>query len=151
MKTDRLLLVTLFTALILTNAPTANAQEPAPPLGRLFYSPEWRNHLEHQRQLDIKETRTLAGSTMRLDGIVVRSSGKSTVWVNRQSQSEGASDSGVAVITSRQYPDRATLAPGGETPADLKVGQTINRATRETDGGLAAGEIRVRPAPAPGR
>lgn len=127
-------------------AAAAAAQDGQPRLGRLFLTPEWRVQLERQRQLNIQETRTLEGSTMRLDGVVLRSSGKSTVWVNNQAQTENAAGSGVAVVTRPRQPDRATLAPGGEQPAELKVGQAINRATRETADGLADGAIRVQPA-----
>jgi hypothetical protein len=129
-------------------AAAAAAQDGQPRLGRLFLTPEWRAQLERQRQLNIQETRTFEGSSMRLDGVVLRSSGKSTVWVNNQAQTENTADSGVAVATRPRQPERATLTPGGETPAELKVGQTINRATRETADGLADGEIRVlRPTP----
>lgn len=128
---------------------TAAAQQPAP-LGRLFMTPEWRANLDRQRQLDIKETRNLEGGTMRLDGVVARSSGKSTVWVNSRPQSESERDTGVAAVVTPRQPGRATLTAGGEPPADLKVGVTINRATRETEGGLAGGEIRINRA-TPGR
>lgn len=126
------------------------AQETGTQLGRLFLTPEWRAQLERQRQLNLQEARTLEGGTMRLDGMVVRSSGKSTVWINNRPQTESTHDAGVTVVPSPRQPGRALLTPGGESPADLKVGQTINRATRETAGGLAAGEIRVnRSAPRP--
>lgn len=141
------------TALILchflaTLAAGVAAQEPPRPLGRLFMTPDWRIHLERQRQLNIQETRNLEGSAIRLDGIVTRSSGQSTVWVNGRPQAGNAGDTGVSVRLSRQQPGRATLTAGTEPPADLKVGATINRTTRETAGGLADGEIRVNP-PAP--
>jgi hypothetical protein len=103
-----------------------------------------RVHLERQRQLDIRETRSLEGGTMRLDGVVVRSSGKSTVWVNSQPQHERESATGVTAATSTQQPGRARLTTGDEAPADLKVGVTLNRATRETESGLAGGEIRIK-------
>lgn len=119
------------------------------PLGRLFLTPEWRAALERQRRLNIQETtRTIEGDTMRLDGVVVRSSGKSTVWINNQPQTEHARDTNVLATTSRQRPDRATLSGGMDGPVDLKVGATLNQATRETRGGLTGGEIRIRrPAP----
>lgn len=124
--------------------------EPAEPagtkLGRLFLAPEWRGALERQRQLNIQQTRSLAGDTVRLDGIVVRSSGKSTVWINNRPQIESARDSGVTAATSRRQPDRATVSTGAEPPVDLKVGTTLNQATGEKSGGLTSGEIRVRPA-----
>ncbi|GAB1392284.1 hypothetical protein MASR1M60_04470 [Rhodocyclaceae bacterium] len=128
--------------LVLLVTSLAQAQpNPPPPLGRLFLAPETRAHLERQRQLNLQESRSLEAGTMRLDGIVVRSSGKSTVWVNNQNIRE----TGVIASTSRQHPGQATLVTGNEAPADLKVGATLDRATRETSGGLARGEIRVRP------
>ena len=116
-------------------------------LGRLFLPPEWRATLERQRQLNIQQARSLEGDTVRLDGVVVRSSGKSTVWINNRPQNEGTRDSGVTAVTSRRQPGRATVATGVEAPVDLKVGVTLNQATQEKSGGLASGEIRVRPAP----
>jgi hypothetical protein len=117
-----------------------------PALGRLFLTPEWRGALERQRQLNIQQTRSIEGDTVRLDGVVVRSSGKSTVWINNRPQIESARDSGVTAATSRRQPGRATVSTGAEPPVDLKVGATLNQATGEKSGGLTSGEIRVRPA-----
>lgn len=123
------------------------AAEPAPALGRLFMTPERRATLERQRQLNVQETRSFEGGSMRLDGVVVRSSGKNTVWINNQPQAENQRDTGVTVVASPRHPDRATLVAGTEPPADLKVGATLDRATRETVDGLAGGEIRVKRQP----
>ncbi len=117
------------------------AQTNPTPLGRLFLAPETRAQLERQRQFNIQEARSLEAGTIRLDGIVVRSSGKSTVWVNNQDTRE----TGVITSTSHKNPGQASLTTGNEAPADLKVGVTLDRATRETSGGLAGGEIRIRP------
>lgn len=135
--------------LLVLSSATATAQQAAP-LGRLFMTPEWRAHLDRQRQLDIRETRNLEGGTIRLDGIVARSSGKSTVWVNGRPQSESERNTGVTVAISPRQPGQATLTAGDEPPANLKVGVTIDRATRETESGLAGGEIRINRA-RPGR
>ncbi|MDX9994316.1 MAG: hypothetical protein RBS28_03255 [Rhodocyclaceae bacterium] len=141
MNTGRLITgTTALVALLLASSAAAQT----PPLGRLFLTPDARAHLERQRQLDIKETRNLEGGTMRLDGVVVRSSGKSTVWVNNQPQNERENTTGVTAATSTRQPGRARLTTGDEAPADLKVGVTLNRATRETEGGLAGGEIRIK-------
>lgn len=124
----------------------ADAANTAAPLaGRLFMTPEWRAHLERQRQLDIRETRSLEGGNLRLDGVVLRSSGKTTVWVNSQPQTESAQDTGVTATLSSRQPGRATLITGSEPPADLKVGASLDRATRERTDGLADGAIRVHP------
>jgi len=129
---------------LVCHAPLALADKPAPALGRLFMTPEWRAALERQRQFNMQETRSFEGASMRLDGVVVRSSGKSTVWINNQPQAENQRDTGITAVASPRHPDRATLAAGAEPPADLKVGATLNRATRETADGLAGGEIRVK-------
>lgn len=148
MTPTRIALVLVSGSLLLQgNIARAETTEPAgTTLGRLFLTPEWRGALERQRQLNIQQTRSLAGDTVRLDGVVVRSSGKSTVWINNRPQIESARDSGVTAATSRRQPGRATVSTGAEPPVDLKVGVTLNQATRETSGGLAGGEIRVRPA-----
>lgn len=123
--------------------PTAPAE---PQLGRLFLTPEWRTALERQRQHNIQQTRTLEGETVRLDGVVLRSSGKSTVWINNQPQTENSRDAGVVAAPSQRQPGRVAVSAGGTAPIDLKVGTTLNQATGEKSGGLAGGEIRVRPA-----
>ncbi|MDP1654380.1 MAG: hypothetical protein Q8L56_16840 [Rhodocyclaceae bacterium] len=146
MTVTRFALVLCAGGMLLQSMPSAAAEPspPTPPLGRLFMTPESRANLERQRQYNIQETRSLEGDTIRLDGVVVRSSGKSTVWVNNRPQHENVRGTGVVANPSRQRPDRATLSAGTEPPVDLKVGVTINQATRETSGGLAGGEIRVR-------
>lgn len=129
-------------------AATAAAGDGRPRLGRLFLAPEERAQLERRRQLDVRETRPPEGDTLRLDGVVLRSSGKTTVWINGRAHAGNAAD--ITVAASRRQPDRATLTPGGEPSAELQVGQTIDRATRQTADVLAAGAIRVqRAAPRP--
>ncbi len=122
-------------------------------LGRLFFTPERRAALERQRAFNIQETATLQGSNMSLDGVVYRSGGKTTVWINQKAQSEGESSrTGVNAVVSPRTPGSALLAPGEETPAQLKVGETINRATGERNTRLGGGGVAVTPAaPAAGR
>lgn len=112
-------------------------------LGRLFFTPERRATLDRQRQFNIQEVRTLEGATVSLDGIVRRSSGKTTVWVNRQPLQDNAGASGVAVTIAPRDPSRAVVTPGDEAPVNLQVGQSLNRATRETSDGLGGGRISV--------
>lgn len=132
------------------NSARAEPAAPAEPqLGRLFLTPEWRTALERQRQHNIQQTRTLEGETVRLDGVVLRSSGKSTVWINNQPQTENSRDAGVVAAPSQRQPGRVAVSAGGTAPIDLKVGTTLNQATGEKSGGLAGGEIRVRPARQP--
>lgn len=125
----------------------AEPRVPAEPqLGRLFLTPEWRSALDRQRQFNVQQTRAIEGDSLRLDGVVLRSSGKSTVWINQRPQTENTHDSGIVAETSQRRPGQVTVVTGGAAPTDLKVGTTFNQATGEKRGGLAAGEIRVRPA-----
>jgi len=118
----------------------------AEPLGRLFMTPERRAVLERQRQLNIQEVQTIEGSTVTVDGVVTRSSGRSTVWVNQRPQNENTLGTGVTTHVSPANPGRVTIAPGEEAPASLKVGESINRGTREKTDALGDGRITVKPA-----
>lgn len=118
----------------------------AAPLGRLFMTPERRAILERQRQLNIQEVQTIEGSTVTLDGVVSRSSGRSTVWVNQRPQNENSIGTGVTTHVSPREPGRVTVTPGEEPPASLKVGESINRGTREKTDALGDGHISVKPA-----
>jgi hypothetical protein len=133
----------LIVLLMLSRA--AAAQE----LGRLFFTPERRDAMERQRTFNIQEAQTLQGTTMSLDGVVYRSSGKTTVWINRAPQNEGDSTrTGVSAVLSPKSPGSALLAPGDEAPARLNVGETVNRATGERNTRLGGGVVVTPAAPA---
>jgi hypothetical protein len=129
--------------LLLTTASSSWAE----PLGRLFLTPERRAILERQRQLNIQEVQTIEGATVTVDGVVTRSSGRSTVWVNQRAQHENTLGTGVAARISPNNPGRVTIAPGDESPASLRVGETINRGTGEKTDAIGDGRITVKPAP----
>ncbi|MRR50503.1 MAG: hypothetical protein EG825_06250 [Rhodocyclaceae bacterium] len=134
--------------------PQAEQQRASPQpqhLGRLFMTPEIRSALERQRQLNIQEAQTLEGSTVTLNGVVTRSSGRRTVWINGQAQHDEATPSGVAAATGPRTPGRAVLTAGEEHPTELEVGETVNRATREKTDGLAGGQVSVNKGRSPAR
>ncbi len=138
MNTSIRMLPGLFCLALLAPASAADA----PGLGRLFFTPERRAELERQRNLKTQEAQTLQGATMSLDGVVYRSSGKTTVWINRQAQNEhDAPRTGVSVTVSPKTPGSALVAPGEEAPTQLKVGETINRSTGERDTRLGGGVV----------
>ncbi|MDP1609805.1 MAG: hypothetical protein Q8M11_02005 [Sulfuritalea sp.] len=123
---------------LLATAHPATAQE----LGRLFFTPERRAAMERQRTYNIQEAQTLQGTTMSLDGVVHRSSGKTTVWINRAPQTESdAMRTGVSAVTSPKAPGSALLSPGDEAPSRLNVGETINRTTGERNTRLGGGAV----------
>ena len=116
----------------------------AEPLGRLFFTPERRAALERQRDLNIQETQPIESATVSLDGIVTRSSGRSTVWLNGKPQNEDTKGSGVRVAVSPKQPDRAIVTTDDDAPASLKVGQSIDRATREKSDVIDGGKVSVK-------
>jgi len=114
-------------------------------LGRLFLTPERRAQLERQRQLNIQEKtqETIEVASVHVNGMVRRSGGKTTVWVNGRPQQEGVNASGVAVRPSPRQVDRIDISIGEESPASLRVGERLNRATQELSNGLAGGRLQV--------
>ena len=138
MKLSSRMMAALVGAAMLAASGAAGAAE----LGRLFFTPERRATMERQRSFNIQEAQTLQGTSMSLDGVVYRSSGKATVWINRQAQNEvEASRTGVSATVSPKTPGSAILAPGEEAPAQLKVGEAINRATGERNTRLGGGTV----------
>ncbi len=71
-------------------ASASGAQE----FGRLFFTPEQRAALDARRKARVPDkpaaAPTVASPTTRLDGYVVRSEGRSTIWVNGESLQDGS-------------------------------------------------------------
>jgi hypothetical protein len=130
----------LMASLLLLGQGVSVAQEP---LGKLFFSPERRVAMERQRQLNIQETQTLQGATVSLDGVIRRSTGDRTLWINGRPQHNDAGNAGVQAVIAPNDPSRAAIAADGDVPANLKVGESINRATREKHDGLGGGTLVV--------
>lgn len=144
---QRLAAAMLAVLLLLPAAPAS-----AEPLGKLFLTPERRAALERQRQFNIRESQpVIEGATITVSGVVKRSSGKSTTWVNDTPQDDTNAASGVRVEIDRSNPARTTVLADEESPADLKVGESINRATRETTSGVGDGRITVKRGSAPAK
>lgn len=127
--------------MLMLEAVPAVAAEPTG-LGRLFFTPERRLALERQRTHNVQQAQALQGTTMTLDGVVYRSSGKSTVWINQHAQNENdANRTGVTTTLSPRNPGRALIAPGEDTPSKMKVGEALNRATGERNTRLGGGVV----------
>lgn len=134
-------LIPLTTLIVLVASTAATAADP--PLGRLFLTPEARQQLERQRQLDLMAADRDTGGSVRLDGIVVRSDGRTLVWINGRAQAANMRGTAIAVAVTREHPARATLRIDADAPVKLKVGETHDRATHITASELADGQIRV--------
>ncbi len=91
-------------------------------LGRLFFTPENRQALDQQRRFRPPENphEVVDDSPLTVNGLVLRSSGKKTVWINGEIKND------------------ATLT--------VKVGDTLDKNTGETTPLLGEGKVVVHPA-----
>ena len=116
-------------------------------LGRLFLTPERRALLERQRQLNIRQAQVLEGETITINGVVRRSNGKGTTWVNGIAQHDRETPTGIQVSATPGEPAQVSLSSDEEAPQALKTGESINRSTREVQDGLGGGRIIIKKTP----
>jgi len=115
--------------------------------GRLFFTPEQRAALDARRKARVPDkpaaTSVAASPTTRLDGYVVRSGGRSTIWVNGESLQDGSAE---ALRDPNRGSDGRVRVPAGEGGArvGLKPGEVLDRGTGEVRDLIGDGEIRVR-------
>ena len=115
-------------------------------LGRLFFTPERRQTLDQQRQFNIQEKQEIPEDpTLTINGVVTRSSGKRTVWVNGVAVSESDPATGVEVIPMYRTPGRVVIHTTEMPPAAAKVGNTVHFDSGENTDLLRGGRIVVRP------
>jgi hypothetical protein len=126
-------------------------------LGRLFFTPDQRAALDARRKARIPDKPSavvVESPVTRLDGIVSRGGGRSTVWVNGEPVPEGVNPEGLRVRPRRSDSGRVTVDIGEtDNQVDLKIGQSFDRATGEVRDSLDGGEVIVtrRKAPRPAR
>ena len=118
------------------------AQDATPALGRLFFTPEQRQMLDRQRQLNVKDA-VAADPTLTINGVVTRSSGKRTVWINGVAQSAAPGDAAV-VRPLRDDPGQVVVQASGAKPVKARVGDSIDRQSGEATGLLGGGSIKIR-------
>lgn len=138
-------LLAFLAACTLLTALEAGAQQPQP-LGRLFFTPEQREALDARRRarLPDKPAAVAASPTTRVDGHVVRSSGRATLWLDGYPIRDGVQPDGMRVRRGSD-PGRVTIVVGEDRrPFELRVGETLDRGTGEVKDPLGGGEIRVR-------
>jgi hypothetical protein len=148
MKRSRFLLPLAVITLLVppaTQAQSSTSADTEKPLGRLFFTPERRNALERQRQYNIRESQAMEGETLSINGVVLRSGGKKTYWVNGHVQNDDSTGSGVTITTSRKTPGQTKVTTtNGEPMADLRVGETINLSTKEKQTGIGNGSLSIK-------
>jgi len=138
-------------ALLLALLPAGHAA--AQELGRLFFTPEQRAALDARRaaRLPDKPAAAAESPTTRVDGYVKRSSGKSTVWVDGEALPDGLQLEGLRVQRGND-PTRVTVTIGEDRRRiEMRVGETLDRATGEVRDVIGDGEVRIRRGGAQGR
>lgn len=109
------------------------AQAETKHLGRLFSSAEERSRLDQLRNNDGKEVTAVtqvskvasdaASESMSVDGVVKRSMGQNTIWINRQAQDEKPDL--VVIHELKKAPSVVFKLPSGKH-VYLKPGQSFN-------------------------
>ena len=125
-------------------AGSARAQQP---LGRLFFTPEQRDALDARRKARIPDQPAAAAPlrSTRVDGYVLRSGGKSTVWVNGEAIPEGSRSDEVRAVVRGSAPGRASVSVGeSRQRAEVKIGATLDHGSGEARDLIGEGKIRVR-------
>lgn len=123
------------------SAPLLQAEES---LGRLFFTPERRAALDRARQHNIQEQQQVTQTdVVTVNGIVTRSSGKRTAWVNGVPVTEKAPPGAIRVQPTDR-PNIVRVTPGEQAPTNVTVGTSVNRATGERLDGLQGGHISVK-------
>lgn len=142
-----------------TTAPTAPAAAPAsgptpaqaaatPSLGRLFLTPERRSILDRQRELNIQELAPkIEDPTVNVSGVVRRSSGPETAWINGVPQSNRDPE---AIWSRTGQPGRISISTPDQETRQVSVGETLYRASGSVDSPLQGGQVGVYRPPAPG-
>ncbi|MBI4740586.1 MAG: hypothetical protein HY777_03310 [Betaproteobacteria bacterium] len=121
-------------------APMARAEEA---LGRLFFTPESRQKLDLQREHNITG-HVGEDPALTINGVVARSSGKRTAWVNGAAQHEHNMRGGTTVTPKRGDPAQVLVETADAPSASARVGETVTRSTGETSDLLDGGRIVVK-------
>ncbi len=122
--------------------PPAHAQE----FGRLFHTPEQREALDARRsaRLPEKPIAPAPARSTRVDGYVLRSGGRSTVWLNGEATIEGADPQGIRVRVRRDAPGRVSLAVDENAQTvQMKIGATLDHGSGAARDLIGEGEIRI--------
>jgi hypothetical protein len=107
---------------------------PAEPLGRLFFTPAQRSALDAGKRLSTspaasKPAAPRGPGSITLSGVVRRSDGEYTVWVNGRAVGKGGPP-GVSAAPSANHPSAARVnVRGTNDPVEMRVGQKLTRST----------------------
>jgi hypothetical protein len=111
----------------------AGAAIAAEPVGRLFYTPAQRAQLDVLRSqksiappVPEQPEPVAMPDIVTYGGIVRRSDGKTTVWINNHVVNDGKANDGLAISSKVRSDDRVSVKlPQASGSIDLKVGQSV--------------------------
>lgn len=110
-------------------------------LGRLFFTPERRAALDHQRTLNFEQAGAEQGTKLTVNGVVRRTDGRSTVWINGVPHDEGVPGLELRSRIDRRDPSQVMFDAGADAAVSRNVGESFDRASRAQRDGLATGSI----------
>ena len=84
---------------------------------------------------------------LTINGVVTRSSGKRTLWINGMALSEDSDLSDLELVPVPAEPGRLIVHASENPTAQASVGDTLNRNTGATTDLLNGGRIRIRRQP----
>lgn len=122
-------------ALVLCACIAASPAAAEDKLGRLFFTAAQRAALDAGKQINLAKKGKRAPTIktpgkIKLNGVVVRSDGERTVWVNNRAYQGRRNPTGLRVSPSTQEPAIADIQIRGDRkPVKLRVGQTYRRAS----------------------
>jgi hypothetical protein len=116
---------------MLLAAAVASAAEP---LGRLFYTPVQRTQLDTLRSQKnvappVQEAKDppAAPEVLTYGGIVRRSDGRRTVWINNRMVNDGKAPDDLSISSRSRSDDRLSVRlPQAPGPVELRVGQSFD-------------------------
>lgn len=135
-------------------APSPNSSDAAqaPAIGRLFFTPAQRSALDAERQQAMANAlkpkpvvaeaapdskpkappkpKVVAPQTVTLNGVVRRSDGQTTVWLNSKAVQNTSAAGGLAPGSVEDDSVRIKLG-AASTPVQVKVGQSLSTGERE--------------------
>lgn len=119
---------------MLLAAAVASAAEP---LGRLFYTPAQRAQLDTLRSQKhvaspVQEAKQPPATpeVLTYGGIVRRSDGRSTVWINNRMVNDGKAPDDLSISSRSRSDDRVSVGlPQVPGPVELRVGQSFDLQT----------------------
>lgn len=115
-------------------------------LGRLFLSADRRATLDRLRASNIEEQQVSQQDVLTVDGLVRRSSGRSTAWVNGVPITEQG-QGGLNALPDPRHSGVVRVAPQDQQAASITVGTGVNRSTGEVLDPMSGGFVGKGPAP----